>query len=74
MPRADGATYLSATPDNNDWTKARRLTKTIHHGGAQSLEILKSRPIPSVKSWCRRGDVLFRVYLQTDVAMAVGRR
>jgi hypothetical protein len=62
-----GATYLSSN-DNNDWTKGTMLDKTVHHGGAQSIEILKSM------SYSQREIVVpaavtfwFRVYLQTDV-------
>jgi hypothetical protein len=62
-----GATYLSSN-DNNDWTKGTALDKTVHHGGTQSIEILKST------SYSQREIVVpaavtfwFRVYLWTDV-------
>jgi hypothetical protein len=61
-----GATYLSNV--STDYTSGSALDKTIHHGGAQSIEILKSM------SYSQREIVVpaattfwFRVYLQTDV-------
>ncbi len=64
-----GATYLSAN-DNNDASKGLTFDKTVFHGGAQSVEILK------VASYSQREIVVpaaptfwFRAYLRTDVAV-----
>ncbi len=64
-----GATYLSSN-DNNDPTKGLAFDKTVFHGGAQSVEILK------IASYAQREIVVpaaqlfwFRAYLRTDVAI-----
>jgi len=64
-----GATYLSSN-DNNDPTKGLTFDKTVFHGGAGSVEILK------IASYAQRELVVpaaptfwFRAYLRTDVAI-----
>lgn len=65
-----GATYLSATPDNNDPTKGLLFDKTVFHGGGQSVEILKSMSYSQREIVVPAAETFwFRVFLRTDVAI-----